>query len=405
MAGNKALKKFLQSKIPKKGAGPSKREINIYKEPNTHSEIIGKIKIGESVNWINKSICDNREWIRCDKNQNFGYVIGTEEDGNYNFDVDKIIKTPEKKSEAFDIDNSTLTNEELKLGEDALNEILNEDDLKINAVKDINENSTDESSFENTINNKEDLGLDNLNDLDFGEINFKIANDLESKQADLILNEILTEIEKEQKPKVIEITKKEENLEKKDEEPSTFKRALSSIVDLIPVVGNIKSGYEAIFGNDLITNEKLDAKERLSIALGLIPGFNYINKGNKIRKCLTISNKAAKHSGVIKASKTIGKNGGKKVTETLAEKGVKKSSNHIKDAVSKDIPERLKTNDGKVDLSLFNINVKGKTAKKEKGGWVKEKDYSEHGQSKYKLKDPKGNRIASLGEDGNIIRK
>ena len=41
------MKKFLQSKIPKKGAGPSKREINIYKEPNTHSEIIGKIKIGE----------------------------------------------------------------------------------------------------------------------------------------------------------------------------------------------------------------------------------------------------------------------------------------------------------------------------------------------------------------------
>ncbi len=97
MAGNKALKKFLQSKIPKKGAGQSIKEINVYKEPNTHSEVIGKIKTGELINWINKSICENREWIRCDKNQNFGYIIGTEEDGKYNLDVEKIIKAPEKK--------------------------------------------------------------------------------------------------------------------------------------------------------------------------------------------------------------------------------------------------------------------------------------------------------------------
>ena len=144
MAGNKALKKFSESKIPKKGAGQSLREINIYKDPNTHAEIIGKIKAGESVNWINKSICDNREQIRCDKNQNFGYIIGTEEDGNYNFDVDKITETPEKKSEVPISNNSTLTDEELKLGEYFKNEILNEDDdLKINTQKDLNENSTD----------------------------------------------------------------------------------------------------------------------------------------------------------------------------------------------------------------------------------------------------------------------
>lgn len=58
MAGNKALKKFLESKIPKKGAGQSLREINIYKDPNTHAEIIGTIKPGELVNWVSKSICE-----------------------------------------------------------------------------------------------------------------------------------------------------------------------------------------------------------------------------------------------------------------------------------------------------------------------------------------------------------
>ena len=345
MAGNKALKKFLQSKIPKKGTGPSRREIYIYKEPNTHSEIIGKIKAGESINWINKSICDNREWIRCDKNQNFGYVIGTEEDGNYNFDVDKIIKKQEKKNEALTIDNSTLTNEELKLGEDALNEILNEDDLKINTTKDKNENSTDESSFENTINNKEDFGLDNLNDFYFdnNNFNFHIANDLESRQADLILNEIFTEIDKEQKPKVIEIPKKDENPEKK-EELSTFKNALSSIVDLIPFVGEIKSGYEVIFGNDLITNEKLDAKERLMIALNLIPGIKYINKGRKVGKCLGITNKASKSSVTIKASKTMGKKVEKKTSENLTKKGGKKNNTDKKGEVGNDKEKGLPNN-------------------------------------------------------------
>lgn len=200
MAGNKALKKFQESKIPKKGTGPSRREINIYKEPNTHSDIIGKIKEGESFNWIYKSICDNKEFLRCDNKQNFGYVIGTEEDGSYNLDVDKIIKSQEIKKEAFTTEKITLTKEEMELGEEALKKILNEDDLKIEKENNINENNTDalntnlneddskisaetdisenntkESFFENTLNNKEDLGLDNLNNLDYDDINFKIA--------------------------------------------------------------------------------------------------------------------------------------------------------------------------------------------------------------------------------------
>ena len=71
----------------------------------------------------------------------------------------------------------------------------------------------------------------------------------------------------------------------------------------------------------------------------------------------------------------------------------------------KDIPSRLKDGDGNVDLGKFDQNVKGKNAKKEKGGWEIEKDTSGHGGSKWKLKDKKGKRIASLDENGKVLRK
>lgn len=415
MAGNKALKKFVKSKIPKKGKGPSIKEINIHKEPNIHSEIIGKIKSGEVVNWISKSICDNREWIRCDKSHNFGYAIGTEEDCNYNFNIEKITICPEKKSEASIPDIKTLTNEELKIGEEALNEILNEEDLKINFEEDSNENSTEaeNNSFENTLYYKDDNRLDILNNLNFNEINFKTENDLEIKKADLILNEIFTELDKEQKPKVIEIPKKDENPEKKNEEPSTFRKILSSVADLIPIVGNIKSGFDAISGNDLITNEKLDNKERLMRALSLIPGMNYINKGKKIGKSLAFGKNISKSSKVIKASKSVGKNGGKKISKILAKKGGKKSNSYDKKNVSKkeaqdllkpkNIPSRLIKEDGKVDLSKFDRNKKNMKGSGEKGGYYIEKDFAEHGGRKWKLKDSKGKRIASLAEDGTVL--
>ena len=71
----------------------------------------------------------------------------------------------------------------------------------------------------------------------------------------------------------------------------------------------------------------------------------------------------------------------------------------------KDIPERLKDGEGNVDLGKFDQNVKGKNAKKEKGGWEIEKDTSGHGGSKWKLKDKKGKRVASLDENGKVLRK
>ena len=70
-----------------------------------------------------------------------------------------------------------------------------------------------------------------------------------------------------------------------------------------------------------------------------------------------------------------------------------------------DVPERLKDGEGNVDLGKFDKNVKGKNAKKEDGGWEIEKDTAGHGGSKWKLKDKKGKRVASLDENGKILRK
>jgi hypothetical protein len=75
----------------------------------------------------------------------------------------------------------------------------------------------------------------------------------------------------------------------------------------------------------------------------------------------------------------------------------------IKEAKAK-IPERLKDEDGEVDLTNFDQKVNQKTAYKEKGGWIIEKDTAGHGGSKWKLKNPSGVRVASLDENGKVLR-
>ena len=97
MAGNKTLQKFKDSKIPKKGTGKINVEIPIYREPNTKSEIIGKISKGQEISWISKSICDEREWIRCNGNNNFGYIIGYDQDIKCNLDIETIIENKNYK--------------------------------------------------------------------------------------------------------------------------------------------------------------------------------------------------------------------------------------------------------------------------------------------------------------------
>lgn len=69
------------------------------------------------------------------------------------------------------------------------------------------------------------------------------------------------------------------------------------------------------------------------------------------------------------------------------------------------IPSRIRDENGDVDLGQFDQKVSGKTAYKEKGGWMIDKDNAGHGGRKWKLKDKSGNRVASLGENGEILGK
>ncbi|MDY0323849.1 MAG: hypothetical protein RBR24_07505 [Candidatus Carbobacillus sp.] len=69
------------------------------------------------------------------------------------------------------------------------------------------------------------------------------------------------------------------------------------------------------------------------------------------------------------------------------------------------IPKRLLKNGSTVDLSKFNQKIRGKTAYKEDGGWYIEKDETGHGGSKWKLKNPSNERVASLDENGKILRE
>jgi hypothetical protein len=176
MAGNKALEKFKNSKIPKKGKATIPIEIPIYKEPNTHSPIIGKIKKDEEITWISKSICDEREWIRCNQINDYGYIVGYEKDGKCNLDIDTIKENKEeiKKEYGFEQKNEIIpiTKEEIKLGDEALKDILNDEDdfIKIdNKDNDSNINT----STENDESQKSDLSKLNDSKSQTSDINIK----------------------------------------------------------------------------------------------------------------------------------------------------------------------------------------------------------------------------------------
>lgn len=67
------------------------------------------------------------------------------------------------------------------------------------------------------------------------------------------------------------------------------------------------------------------------------------------------------------------------------------------------IPSRLKKDGNTVDLGKFTDKVRGKTAyRNPKTGWTIEKDNDGHKGSKWKLKDKKGERKASLRANGDI---
>ena len=90
---------------------------------------------------------------------------------------------------------------------------------------------------------------------------------------------------------------------------------------------------------------------------------------------------------------------------TKVEEGLQIYFSKKAEEAKKNIPPRLLDDDGNVDLGKFDEKVKGNTVKKrEKDGWTIEKDNAKHGGSKWKLKDKSGKRIASLDENGKVLR-
>ena len=303
MAGNKTLKKFKDSKIPKKGTGKTVVEIPIYKEPNTKSEIIGKIAKDQEITWISKSICDEREWIRCNGNNNFGYIIGYDEDIKCNIDINSIIenKNYKKKENNFKIipdEIVPISKEEIDFGNEALKEILFENDIKDDKNNENNENpnlstEVDENNksvfsddknknleIEKEDNKDKEEGNDIFDNFYFEEDVSKI--DLVVNENNRLLDEILNQIEEENKSeKIFNYDEYNDN---------SVSKALSSILDVIP------------------GKEKLSGNENLLDALNLIPG----GKNSKIYESKKYRRFSLKlEENMIKRSKTISLKGEK----------------------------------------------------------------------------------------------
>lgn len=96
-----------------------------------------------------------------------------------------------------------------------------------------------------------------------------------------------------------------------------------------------------------------------------------------------------------------------KEKKATTKKAPKKNTNKPteKERAANDIPSRLKKN-GKVNKGLFNQKVSGKRVKyKEKKGWYIEKDTAGHKGSVWKVFNQKGERKASIKNDGTIVGK
>ena len=257
MAGNKALEKFKNSKVPKKGTGRTTCELIVYQEPNTHSKIIGTIKRNEIINWISKSICEEKEWVRCDGENNFGYIICNTMDGTCNLNMDSVTEKKEEKIENKELNNeSQITQEENEMVNEALKEILEEDDKKDNHI--------DESNFSNSTgfgNNS----MSNHNDtFDKEEDNskiFAVKNEevnqgydyiFEPKNEDVFKEDNLDNLYFDGDISNLDGAIKENNkilsdllkmMEQDKEKENNISKALDSISDIVPEVSHGKIGY------------------------------------------------------------------------------------------------------------------------------------------------------------------
>ena len=89
----------------------------------------------------------------------------------------------------------------------------------------------------------------------------------------------------------------------------SVKHLVSSALDFVPVVGNIKSLGEAVTGKDTVTGEELSGMERTLSLLGAIPGVNYLKNGKHLKngqkfiKAAQRAQKAGKMKNAVKFAK------------------------------------------------------------------------------------------------------
>ena len=297
MAGNKALEKFKDSKVPKKGSGTTNTDLPIYQEPNTHSKVIGTIKKDENFDWVGKSICEGKEFVRCDKN--FGYIAINEINGKCNLNMDTV---KEIKFEKLEIDSNKiiyeneLTEEEKKLGDQAQKEILEKDDEKDcnNNYSNNTSSSTNQEndSCHNDIFNKTEEQLNNI---------FDIKNDEVFKEKDIFVTDKYEDIFKEDNlinvyfegdipnlDEAINYTNKENQKLKDDilsmmkenkEQENNIIKSIKSINDIIPGQFNLPNKdlllntLESIPGGKKQNNELVKEKKEKDI-------FNKIDEIN-----------------------------------------------------------------------------------------------------------------------------
>ena len=69
----------------------------------------------------------------------------------------------------------------------------------------------------------------------------------------------------------------------------SFGDLLSLGLDLIPIVGNVKSGYELLTGKDAVTGEELNEIDKGLCALDLVPFGKFGKVGKRIRKVVDVA--------------------------------------------------------------------------------------------------------------------
>ena len=93
--------------------------------------------------------------------------------------------------------------------------------------------------------------------------------------------------------------------------------AVSSVLDFVPGVGNVKSAAEVFTGKDMVTGEDLSLTERTLSLLGVIPGGNWLKNGKHLKngqKFLKAAQRAQK-VGKMKNAVNFAKAGARAMTK------------------------------------------------------------------------------------------